>query len=522
MNKNLLEQLKSFSLNKDEKKQAKSEIIQHMEDNPVRNDGESRHILQKQSGLVGLFNSFLTKKAMTGTIVAAAMVLFGGGTSFAAEGALPGDTLYPVKTSVNEEVVSMVKVSNKSQAKWDIRRSERRLEEIEKLAADGEISEEAKAEAKTRLESHIKDVKKNIEEMEKEGDSESSFEIASGLETSLKAHQRVLEKIQAKTEQRTKAETKTETSTESDEEVEAEGTTTNQGKVVLQDNKGKGIGDIISSLRTESKSAAEIKAKIQEKITNKGKAKGKNKQKNENSKQEDAEEKEEKSEEESNNSSEKEAPQVRVAAEGKMKAAANKIDVTERFIAKKESKLSSSTKAEVNSELKAAENIFAQGKTELDSGNYGKAFVKFQESHEKAQSAKIVVTASMGAGIEIGGALEEDKQTETESETETEYEQENSEEENGDKEEQEEFEGDKGKNQERRKQEKSQEDNSNRPASSNDDREQEKEEAGLEAEESTEIDVDLKGEAEQGARGAEINSNANIKAKSKVKANAQR
>lgn len=518
MNKNLLEQLKSFSLDKDEKKQVKSEIIQHMEDNPVRIDDESRHILQKQSGLIGLFNSFLTKKAMTGSIVAAVMVLFGGGTSFAAEGSLPGDTLYPIKTSVNEEVVSMVKVSNKSQAKWDIRRSERRLEEIEKLAAKGEISQEAKTEAKTRLESHIEDVKKNIEEMEKEGDSESSFEIASGLETSLKAHQRVLEKIQAKSEQENEVEAETETSTESSEETNTEETSTNKGKAVLQNSNGRGIGDIISSLRAESKSAAEIKAKIQEKIENrsKGKNKKQEKEQEDNGEEKDSDREEEQNEEESSTTSKKEAPQVRAAAEGKMKAAANKIDVTERFIAKKESRLSSSTKAEASSELKAAENIFAEGKAELDSENYGKAFIKFQEAHEKAQSAKIVVTASMNAGIEVGDVMEADMQVETESETEPEDEREKNKEESEDNQGKNERKEERGDNKE-----KAQKNNPNRPVSSQDDKKEDNGGSEIEAED-TEIDVELEGEAEQGSRGIEINSNANVKAKNKVKANVRR
>src|SRR5262245_19259786 len=36
--------------------------------------------------------------------VIAIIALLGGGTSFAAQGALPGDTLYPIKVNVNEKI----------------------------------------------------------------------------------------------------------------------------------------------------------------------------------------------------------------------------------------------------------------------------------------------------------------------------------------------------------------------------------------------------------------------------------
>lgn len=476
MNKNLLEQLKDFSLNRDEKKQAKDDIIQHMEDNPVRIDDESRHILQKQSGLVGLFNSLLTNKTMTGTIVAAAMVLFGGGTSFAAEGSLPGDTLYPVKTNVNEEVVSMVKVSNKSQAKWDIRRSERRLEEIEDLAADGEIGEEAKEEVQTRLKSHIKEVKDRVKKMEEGGDTESSYEVASGLETSLKAHQNILEKMHAKVEAESKL--------EAEESKAGKKSQSNESEEEEKSEEKRGLGSIISTLALESKSASEIKSKIQEKISNRDKSKGKDKQS----------EKEKENEEESESSSKEGISQVKAAAEGKLKAAANKIDSVKRFISKKESQLSLSTKEEVNSKLEDAKETFAKGKAELEAENYGQAFIKFQEAHELSKTSKILVASGINAKLENNN---KDKEVPEEAK--------NKKKNDNDKEKQE----NRKKGAEKTKEAQEQQKNNEQEA---EDREKENK---VKAEE-TRVELKLKGEARQGGEGAEVNLNA--KSKSKVEA----
>ena len=46
----------------------------------------------------------------------------GGGVSLAAEGSLPGDVLYPVKVSVNEEVRSALTFSLESKTAWEAKR----------------------------------------------------------------------------------------------------------------------------------------------------------------------------------------------------------------------------------------------------------------------------------------------------------------------------------------------------------------------------------------------------------------
>lgn len=168
---------------------------------PVRNADTTRLLLQERSkSYISAFVEILILKPLISKLqpMAIALIialLIGGGTSFAAEGALPGDVLYPLKVSVNEEVRSFVAISNEAQAKWDARRAERRLEEAEKLAVEGRLNTETRADIESRFESHAEAFRARAEKIEAKQDIETSFEVHSNFEASLKAHEQVLTQI---------------------------------------------------------------------------------------------------------------------------------------------------------------------------------------------------------------------------------------------------------------------------------------------------------------------------------------
>ena len=130
------------------------------------------------------------------------MTLAGGGISMAAEGALPGDLLYPVKVNINEEVRSTLTFSEEAVANWEARRAERRLEEAQKLAAKGEVKEEIRIKLEERFEAHADRVEARIEEIQARGNINAAADIASNFETSLKAHERILAEIESENESR--------------------------------------------------------------------------------------------------------------------------------------------------------------------------------------------------------------------------------------------------------------------------------------------------------------------------------
>lgn len=62
------------------------------------------------------------------------LLVVGGTTSFAAEGALPGDLLYPIKIHVNDEVRVILAVGTKKQAQVTAAQASARIQEVEQLA----------------------------------------------------------------------------------------------------------------------------------------------------------------------------------------------------------------------------------------------------------------------------------------------------------------------------------------------------------------------------------------------------
>ena len=197
---NKAEQVKLSSIEKGEMR-AGLELftIKH----PVRNADITRLLLQERSkSYISAFTEILTLKPLISklqpmTIVLIIALVLGGCTSFAAEGALPGDVLYPVKVSVNEEVRSFVAFSDEAQAQWDARRAERRLEEAEKLVAEGRLNAETCAQIESRFESHAEAFQERAEKVEAKQDTKGSFEMNSNFEASLSAHEQILAQIVA-------------------------------------------------------------------------------------------------------------------------------------------------------------------------------------------------------------------------------------------------------------------------------------------------------------------------------------
>jgi len=102
----------------------------------VRIVGDVRHISYNPFIYINLFNH----KTMLASIIAAILLLTGGGTSLAAESSVPGDILYPIKTEVNERVIEVFKRNEEKRADWSARQAERRLEEANHLLEDGRLT----------------------------------------------------------------------------------------------------------------------------------------------------------------------------------------------------------------------------------------------------------------------------------------------------------------------------------------------------------------------------------------------
>ncbi|MEK9148155.1 MAG: hypothetical protein AAB650_01845, partial [Patescibacteria group bacterium] len=106
----ILHRAKEIRLTSPERDSIRRRILSYLRVSPVRGEGEVR-LNAQVSGW------FLARpKLMPIGLIVALFIATSGGISLAAEGALPGDLLYPIKVSVNEEVRAVLAVSLESQA----------------------------------------------------------------------------------------------------------------------------------------------------------------------------------------------------------------------------------------------------------------------------------------------------------------------------------------------------------------------------------------------------------------------
>lgn len=194
--KDIIRKVKSISLTRSEKESVKRRISAFMEAHPVRKEDESRLLNKGQESpsayrpVRSPYAILLTYKKKFMPIVLLIALLLGGGTSYAAERALPGETLYPVKVYVNEEIRDLLAVSDKSGAEIATWMAERRLKEVEKLLGEGKLTESTAVAMEARIEKHLASFEEKIAKIEAKGGARNGLEEAT--EALLSSHGKAL------------------------------------------------------------------------------------------------------------------------------------------------------------------------------------------------------------------------------------------------------------------------------------------------------------------------------------------
>lgn len=109
-------------------------------------------------------------QSMTGVAVLFLVV-----TPIAAERALPGDMLYPVKIKINEEVRSSLATSPYEKIEWETERLERRITEAQLLAQAGLLTPEIEASVVDAVEEHRVLAAANIAELRTIDEAQASL-----------------------------------------------------------------------------------------------------------------------------------------------------------------------------------------------------------------------------------------------------------------------------------------------------------------------------------------------------------
>ena len=129
--------------------------------------------------------------------IAAALLLVvftGGGTAFAAQGALPGTPLYPVKIYVNENVQGALAISDEAKVSFHTSVAQTRLKEAETLASQGKLDATTSQQIENNLNNHIAQAD-TIAATLTEQDPAAGVEASVNLDSSLAAHGSILARL---------------------------------------------------------------------------------------------------------------------------------------------------------------------------------------------------------------------------------------------------------------------------------------------------------------------------------------
>lgn len=180
-------------LTSSERASLRNRILAFMAEHPARAPLTVRLLDRLESFLDGLERTpLLSARAM---VPALALVLVVGiGTSFAAEGALPGDALYPIKVLFNEPFGAALQRSDSAKAKWESTLVSRRLEEAEALAAKGQLTPSVQEALQSSIALSATEFNASVAKLA-EVDDVAVVRAQSQFEASLAGHEEVLTKL---------------------------------------------------------------------------------------------------------------------------------------------------------------------------------------------------------------------------------------------------------------------------------------------------------------------------------------
>lgn len=170
------------SLTHEEKARMRHTLQAYMGMKPLRSPHTSRAVS---------FGWLFTMRPVAATLVLA-LFISSAGISYAAEDALPGDVLYPVKTNINEPIQGALAFSASAKTAWAMDVAGERVKEAATLAAEGRLDEATQQKLQADFEQHATLATENIA---KTSDKESGAEAAVRFEAQLSEYGSVLAQI---------------------------------------------------------------------------------------------------------------------------------------------------------------------------------------------------------------------------------------------------------------------------------------------------------------------------------------
>ncbi|HEY4513098.1 MAG TPA: hypothetical protein VJH06_01110 [Candidatus Paceibacterota bacterium] len=186
MKMNEFKKLKNIKLSDSEKKNLFARIS-----NKISEGGETKLRYPEPSPFFR-FSFLVQSKHMQMAAFSVFILLGAGATTFASINTLPGDLLYGVKTQVVEKIPTIFHLSPESRAKDSSEKIEKRIDEFEKLAEKGRLTEKNTKKIEKEIKKNFGDFDKNIE---KTKEKKEKTRLEEELGDSLERHSEKIKKI---------------------------------------------------------------------------------------------------------------------------------------------------------------------------------------------------------------------------------------------------------------------------------------------------------------------------------------
>ncbi len=175
-----LNTLRSLKLSEEERGLVRAHVHYLMTNTPIQRAVPSLFQRGLHHGLRIALSSF------------AFFIFVGGFVSAVAANALPGDPLYPVKVSFNEEIQLFFQKTPEKKVAYNAKRVEARVNEIKTLAETKTLTKANQATVQKALDAHIKDLSADLTTLSDTAPS-AALAVTTTLEDALKANKAILE-----------------------------------------------------------------------------------------------------------------------------------------------------------------------------------------------------------------------------------------------------------------------------------------------------------------------------------------
>ncbi len=178
-------------------------VQSHLSKRELRASRKDLHLFMRQHPLattevnrnwVDIFLSLWNMRLMAGFMALVVFVTAGGTVAYAAEEALPGDFLYPVKLKVNEQLAEQFSFSAEAKVRWSARQVERRLDEAEKVLLRLQANPQLEEEIEMRIQKQTDRLEQRLSAMD--SNDENVQLVRTRTEKRLEHHEEFLQHLQ--------------------------------------------------------------------------------------------------------------------------------------------------------------------------------------------------------------------------------------------------------------------------------------------------------------------------------------